>query len=806
MEEIEFKPKKKKSVLKRVIVIILIFVLVVAGTGAAGLAIYVNRVRGELPNLDIYSFSPDQASQIFDYKGNLITNVYATENRVYVTLDEVSDIAKKAVLEQEDKRFYEHGPLDYKGIIRAVYVTITSFGRRIEGGSTLTQQLARTMFLTTERTLSRKIKEAILAVELEKRFTKDQIFEMYLNQIYLGAGAYGIEQAALTFFGKHAKDLDLAEGAMIAGVIQAPSDYNPLTSFEYAKAAQKEVLDKMLSDNVITEEEYQKALNEEIKIATSEAIKDNMGYVIDYVKDFVANKFGTTMLYAGGLKIYTTVIPELQRVGTKAIDDVLAKAEKDGIFPVGKKDSKGVIQPQTDLTAIDANTGAILAMIGGRDYDNTKYNRTTALKQPGSSFKIFDYTAAILYGSITPSSIILSENYAVDNWTIHEWENKYFGYLSVRDALSESSNVCAVKTAMSAGLDRVILTARKFGITTPLNPYPSMAIGSFEVKQLEMANAYATLGNGGTYHEPYMVSKIVTSDGRILYEHQDQSYRAIPEEVAYIMNKTFSYVMGSKTNAKISGLPSGAKSGSTDGWRDAWFEGYTPNISVNIWIGPDSDEVTFPDVFNSGSRFPAMIWKQFMQTAMNYFPKNDFKAPANITYKNAYDDTGYLSTKPSDGKTIIKYPYYDGNLPPIDIRDVGFVTVRVVKDSGLLAPPTCPIELTEERTYFKGTEPTEYDQRYLTVQSNLIVSTDKDSYKVGDTINIIINIENTDLTEKTLELYINGQLVSQQTMQNNFFTYSLPAVNVGEIKIEAYLKDPLGNIVLSGDKNVSVGE
>jgi len=205
MEEIEFKPKKKKSVLKRVIVIILICALVVAGTGAVGLAIYVNRVRGELPNLDIYSFSPDQASQIFDYKGNLITNVYATENRVYVTLDQVSDIAKQAVLEQEDKRFYEHGPLDYKGIVRAVYVTITSFGRRIEGGSTLTQQLARTMFLTTERTLSRKIKEAILAVELEKRFTKNQIFEMYLNQIYFGAGAYGIEQAALTFLGNTQK-------------------------------------------------------------------------------------------------------------------------------------------------------------------------------------------------------------------------------------------------------------------------------------------------------------------------------------------------------------------------------------------------------------------------------------------------------------------------------------------------------------------------------------------------------------------------------------------------------------------------
>jgi len=201
-----------------------------------------------------------------------------------------------------------------------------------------------------------------------------------------------------------------------------------------------------------------------------------MGYVIDYVKDFVAKKFGTTMLYAGGLKIYTTIIPELQKAATGAIDEVLTKAENDNIFPKGKKDSKGVIQPQAALTAVDANTGAIIAMIGGRDYDNTKYNRTVALKQPGSSFKIFDYTAAMLYGSITPSSIILSEDYSVDNWTPHEWEGRYFGYLSVREALNESSNVCAVKTSLSVGLDRVILTARKFGITTPFQPYPSMAL------------------------------------------------------------------------------------------------------------------------------------------------------------------------------------------------------------------------------------------------------------------------------------------------------------------------------------------
>jgi len=798
---------KKRSVVGaffKTLIIVLLLVFLVAGIVAF---VYVNKLKTELPNLDLFSFSPDQASQIFDYKGNLITNVYAFENRVYVPLSQISEIAKKAVIAQEDKRFYEHGAVDFRGMIRALYVDITSLGRRVEGASTLTQQLARTMFLSLERTAQRKIKEALLAFEIEKRFTKDQILEMYLNMVYFGEGAYGIESAANIFFGKHAKDLDLAEAAMLAGILKAPSEINPVVDYESAKIAQKEVLLEMLSQEAISEDEYNSAIGEELKIAEEVPEKDNMGYVIDYVKSAVQEKFGSSLLYAGGLKIYTTIMPELQLAATKAITDVLAKAEKDDIFPKGKKDSKEVIQPQASLTAINCKTGAILAMVGGRDFDNTKYNRTVALKQPGSSFKIFDYTTAINYGAVAPSSVILSDEFTVQNWTPHEWENKYFGYLSVREALNQSSNVCAVKTSLNAGLERVVYTARKLGITTPLMPYPSMAIGSFEVKQLEMANAYATLGNQGVYHEPYVIEKIVSPDDRVIYEHIDSPYRAVSEQVAYIMNKIFSYVMSYKVNAKITGLPSAGKTGSTDNWTDAWFEGYTPNISTNVWVGPDSKEVTFPDVLNSGARFPAMIWKQFMLEAIKYFPKDDFKKPeTGLVAANVNDSTGYLSHKSSDGKTVVNYDFLEAFIPPFDIEEVGFVTVRVCRDSGLLAPSGCPQNLIEERTYLKGTEPTQYDPRVF-LNPSISISTDKDTYILGETISVSASVTNSvEFSNFKVVFYVNGIPVTTlyAPTYGNVYTYNFSAGNVGEVVIQCSLFDMDNNLLSSMSKNIII--
>jgi penicillin-binding protein 1A len=803
--------KKKRSIFGALLKTIVILLIIIIVFGVIAGFFYINALSKDLPSVDVLTYSPDQASQIFDYKGNLITNVYAFENRIYVPLDNIADSLKKALITQEDKRFYEHGALDFRGILRAVWVDITHFSLA-QGASTITQQLARSMFLTNEVSAKRKIGEALIAIQLEKRFTKDQILEMYLNQVYFGAGAYGIESASEIFFGVHAADLDLAQSAMLTGILQAPSAINPFFDFDAAKSVQKEVLDKMVVEKIITNDEAKTAYDEKLELAEEQPLKDNMDYALDYVKQVVADKFGGKSLYSGGLKIYTTIRPELQLAGTQAIDKVLEQAEKDNIFPKGVKDSKGVVQPEASLTAVDVNTGAILAMIGGRDYGNTKFNRSLALKQPGSSFKIFDYTAAISFGSLAPSSELFSEPYTVDNWTPHEWTKEYFGKLSVRDALNESSNVCATMTSQIVGLDRVIYTARKLGITTPLMPYPSIAIGSFEIKQLEIADAYATLGSGGIYHSPYIVEKVLSSDGRVLYQYTDKSFRAISSQAAYIMNKLFTYVMDHHSNAKISGLPSAGKTGSTDKWTDAWFDGYTPNISASVWVGPDSKEVQFENVLNSGSRFPAMIWKQFMLEAMKYFPKDNFQEPDDgLVSQAVYNDTGYASKLPADGKTIIRYDFLDSFVPPEDIKEADFITVRVVRDSGLLAPPNCPEDLVIEKTYLKGTEPTEYDPRYL--QGNISevpqisLITDRDNFNVGDQVTItavvteISNVDNYKVIFYAYNLPI--AVLTHPTNGNEYqckFILNLP----GEVNVKAEIQDQSGNVLAISSKFIEV--
>jgi len=803
--------KKKRSIFGALLKTIVILLIIIIVFGVIAGFFYINALSKGLPSIDVLTYSPDQASQIFDYKGNLITNVYAFENRIYVPLDNIADSLKKALITQEDKRFYEHGALDFRGILRAVWIDVTHFSLA-QGASTITQQLARSMFLTNEVSAKRKIGEALIAIQLEKRFTKDQILEMYLNQVYFGAGAYGIESASETFFGVHAAALDLAQSAMLAGVLQAPSEINPFFDFDAAKSVQKEVLDKMVAEKIITDDEAKTAYDEKLELAEERPLKDNMGYVLDYVKQVVADKFGEKSLYSGGLKIYTTIIPELQLAGTQAIDKVLEQAEKDNIFPKGVKDSKGVVQPEASLTAVDVNTGAILAMIGGRDYGNTKFNRSLALKQPGSSFKIFDYTAAISFGSLAPSSELFSEHYTVDNWTPHEWTSGYFGKLNVRDALNESSNVCATMTSQIVGLDRVIYTARKLGITTPLMPYPSIAIGSFEIKQLEIADAYATLGSGGIYHPTYIVEKVLSSDGRVLYQYTDKSFRAISSQSAYIMNKLFTYVMDHHSNAKISGLPSAGKTGSTDNWADAWFDGYTPNISASVWVGSDSKEVQFANVLNSGARFPAMIWKQFMLEAMKYFPKDNFQKPdGGLVGQAVYNDTGYASKLPADGKTIIRYDFLDGFVPPEDIKEADFVTVRVVRDSGLLAPPNCPEDLVIEKTYVKGTEPTEYDPRYL--QGNIgevpqiSLITDRDNFNVGDQVTItavVTEISNVDNYKVIFYAYNMPIAALTHPTNGNEYQYKFILNIPGEVNVKAEIQDQSGNVLAISSKFIEV--
>ncbi len=820
------KKRVRSKVLTAAKVILLLF-LILAISGGTFAFIYISQYSRGLPDISKLSFSPDQSSQIFDYQGNLITNVYAFENRIYVPLSKISEVAKKAVIAEEDQRFYKHGALDYRGIMRAAWEDIR-YKKIVQGGSTITQQLARSLFLTMNQTISRKVKEALLAVELEKKFTKDQILEMYLNEVYFGSGAYGIESAAETYFGKHASDLTLPEASIIAGVIKAPSDINPFADLKSAKEAQKIVLAKMADAGYISESKAEEAYNAPLTFAEKKQVNDNMGYVIDYVKQKVADKFGGKMLYGGGLKIYTTIRPQLQKAGTEAINTVLTKAENDGIFPKDKKNSLGVMQPQSSLLALNTKTGAVLAMVGGRDYGNTKFNRVFALKQPGSSFKIFDYTPAIAVGSITPSSIILSAPYTVkygtigQSWSPHEWigANKYFGDLSVKRALSLSSNVCATKVSQRIGLDRVIYFARKFGITTLLKPYPSIAIGGFEVKQLEMADAYAALGDNGVRHPAYVIDKIVSPNGQILYQHKDRSYRVVSEQVAYIMNKLFSYVMSTEVNARIKGLPSAGKTGSTDKWMDAWFDGYTPNISASVYVGSDSKAVTFPGVLNAGSRFPAMIWHEFMLNAMNEFSKDAFAKPnTGLVPARVYDNTGYRSSGKASQKGTTVYDFLPNAVPPLDIRANGVVTVKVCKDSGLLAPTDCPEDLTEERTYLKGSEPTKTDPRNFSggVPNNpnppenqkdikLEFSTDKDTYSVGDYVTLNAKISNIDLTgiKVTFFIYNLPLATLTQPIKNDEYSFKVRATMPGKANVAVMVKNSEGQTIATMQKNIII--
>ncbi len=802
----------------------LLIFLIIAIITATGGFIYLSQSLKNLPDISKLSFSPEQSSQIFDYQGKLITNVYAFENRVYVPLSKISDVAKKAVIAEEDERFYKHGALDYRGIMRALWEDIR-YRQIVQGGSTITQQLARSLFLNMDQTIKRKVKEALLAMKLEKKFTKDQILEMYLNEVYFGSGAYGIESAAEIYFGKHSSELTLPEAAMLAGVIKSPSRINPFVNMKEAKAAQKVVLAKMADVGYINEKEAVDAYNAPLEFAKGKQINDNMGYVIDYVKQKVAEKFGDKMLYEGGLKIYTTVRPELQKAGTEAINKVLTKAEDDGIFPKGKKNSLGVIQPQSSLLALDTKTGAVLAMVGGRDYNNTKFNRVFALKQPGSSFKIFDYTPAIAAGSITPSSIILSAPYQVKTitgiWEPHEWigKDKYFNDMSVDRALALSSNICAAKVSQRIGLDTVVYYARKFGITTPLKPYPSAAIGSFEVKQIEMADAYAALGDNGVRHPPYIIEKIVSPNGQILYQHKDSSYRVVSQQVAYIMNKIFSYVMSTEANARIKGLPSAGKTGSTDDWANAWFDGYTPNISVSVCVGPDSKEVTFPGVLNSGARFPAMIWHEFMLQVMNDFPKDNFVRPdTGLVDARVYKDTGYRAGNNASRKETAVYSFLPGALPPTDIRANGVVTVKVCKDSGLLAPPNCPEDLIEERTYLKGTEPTQTDPRDFSgtpVNPNppendknvkLKFSTDKNEYKVNDYINLSAEVSGIELTGIKVTFFIYNLPLATLTspVKDNTYSFKVRATMPGKVTVAAVVKNSSGQTIATAQKDIII--
>jgi penicillin-binding protein 1A len=519
-----------------------------------------------------------------------------------LTLKQMSPWLPKAVIATEDRRFYSHFGIDPVGLIRAGFADLRS-GHVVQGGSTITQQLAKTVFLSPERNLSRKIREALLAIWLEHRFTKDQILEIYLNRVYLGAGAYGVDAAAHRYFGKSAAQLTLYESAVIAGLLKAPTRFNPTHDKEATAARTAQVLGLMVETSAIDQPQADAAEKSGVELKKVALTRPGIRYFADWIADQVRDFAGTS---DHDLLVRTTLDPRMQTAAETAVTDVLAR---DGLKDVVSQGALVAMTPD----------GAVRAMVGGRDYNESQFNRATqAQRQPGSSFKPFVYLAGIETG-LRPDDRFVDGPIQIGNWRPHNYGNKYFGEVSLAEAFAESMNTVAVQVAQRAGIPQVIAVANRLGITSDLAKDASIALGTNEVNLLELVSAYAPFANGGNGVLAYGITEIKDTSGKVVYQRSGSGAgQVIPPDEVGMMDGLMAGVIAHGTG-KAAALPRPAagKTGTTQDSKDAWFIGFTADLVAGVWLGND-DNTPMNKV--TGGSLPAPTWKAFMLAATQGMP------------------------------------------------------------------------------------------------------------------------------------------------------------------------------------------
>jgi len=594
------------------------------------------------------------ASKVYDVNGQLITSLFE-ENRVKVSIKEISPYAVKAVIATEDARFYRHFGLDPVRIVGALLKNLSA-GEIKQGGSTITQQTAKNLYLTHERTLARKIKEAILTLQLERKYTKEEILEMYLNQIYFGHRAYGIEVAALTYFNKRAKDLSLAESAMLAGIPARPSTYSPFRNFSAAKKRQAVVLDRMAEVGMITREQADKAKKEKIVLVSSQQlVQEKAPFFIDEIRQYISDKYenGSELLLKGGLTIYTTLDMKDQKAAEEALQQGLSKVDN---------------RLEGALVAIDPTNGYIKAMVGGRDFDKTKFNRALAKRQPGSAFKPFLYATAIDKG-YTAASLIRCEPVSYpqpgdEEYVPRDYGDQPYHYrdFTLKEALAVSDNIVAIRLNEQVGPKTVVSYAKKMGINSPLRPYLSLALGTSEVTPLEMASSFGVFANQGILAKPMMIIKIVDRNGKVLEENKPRTTKVISQQTAYIVTDMMkAVVQPGGTAGRIGGMinrPAAGKTGTSQNFQDAWFVGYTPQLVAAVYVGYDSPR----SVGRTGGAIAAPIWANFIRGALDEVAVKDFPRPLGVVHAIVNLDTGTLAS-PWAFRTM-EMAFVKGTLPP----------------------------------------------------------------------------------------------------------------------------------------------
>jgi penicillin-binding protein 1A len=607
------------------------------------------------PIIALEDYRPSAITRVFSSDQVLIAELYA-EKRDPVPLSKIPGDLITALITTEDRNFYRHRGIAVKGILRAMVQNLRK-GRFAQGASTLTQQLAKTLFLTPRKTLLRKLREAILTLQLERRYTKDEILTLYLNQIYFGSGAYGVASAARVYFNKDIEQLSLAQCALIAGLPQAPSRYSPLIHPELAIKRRNIVLKQMLTTGAISRQAYAQAVAEALPPHEIRPIENSAHYFIGYIKQQLEEAIGADRLYKGGLTVHTTL--------SKRLQDAAVRATAQGLAELDDRRVRQQIQgpaPQAALLAMDISTSGILAMVGGRPGTEGDFNRaTTARRQPGSAFKPVVYALAIeedfsQYQTLLDAPIIFQSPDRDHEWQPENFSHRYAGEVTLRWALAHSKNIPAVRLMEKLGPSSVIDFGRTLGIQSIHVPNLSVALGSSEVTLSELTAAYAVFANQGKYSAPYGVTLVKDDSGRTVWKAQPKQRIAMSPAGAAIMTDMLQAVIreGTGRRARLLPQPLAGKTGTTNDYRDALFVGYAPSIATGVWVGNDDASALGPK--ETGARAALPIWMAFMQAAIEGQPQHYFNIPEGVEkiYINPKTGARRIATQPDAVPVLVR--------------------------------------------------------------------------------------------------------------------------------------------------------
>jgi len=640
---------------------IIVFFLLIFGVICGSLTGAFFALTHDLPQIrSLENFKPDAVTRIYSTDQVLLAELFI-EKREPVPLETIPRLLRAALVATEDRKFYKHSGVDLKGIARAIIKDIKA-GEFVEGASTITQQLSKTLFLTPRKTLVRKIKEAILAFQLERRYTKDEILELYLNQVYFGSGAYGVESAAKIFFGKSVKDLNLAECALVAGMPKSPSRYSPLANPDLAIKRRNTVLRQMRDTDIISEKAYQQAAKEALYTNGRRFNPSKAPFFVEYIKTSLEDKLGSTRLYKGGLSVFTTLDYSLQSAAEKAITDgLLALTDR------MKRAHMAEPAPEAALVSIDLVSGGILAMVGGKDFNASRFNRASmALRQPGSAFKPFVYAYAIEQGFaqnkiILDAPVVYRGTQDGDDWKPQNFSLEYKGEMTLRHALTISQNIPAVRLLQTLGPYSVAQFAHQLGIKSHLASNLSLALGTSEITLLDLTSAYSVFPNKGEKIRPFGVLEIVDRQGRVVWRAKSQKRLVMSRAGAAIVTNMLEGVIkeGTGRRARILGRAVAGKTGTTNDYKDALFVGFSPHVIAGVWVGRDAGGSL--GVKETGAKAALPIWIDFMKAALPNEPYQYFDIPDDVTQIRMDPITGLA--QPDDSKRSVVALFKKGTEP-----------------------------------------------------------------------------------------------------------------------------------------------